>query len=156
MCILTVPPQGAAQGAAVRAVRALCLGLDCWCHCKLSLQVQLKALLFEWRALGSWPAGACRMPLWCCRCGCALKLLLVPLQGVRFGAGLLVLLQGVGAGYYCQRAVCIFATWVLLQGMLSECSVRYEAWAQVSLQGVAAGCLWQCGHWALMEITLMR
>ena len=83
MCILTVPPQGAAQGAAVRAVRALCLGLDCWCHCKLSLQVQLKALLFEWRALGSWPAGACRMPLWCCRCGCAFEALAGAAAGCR-------------------------------------------------------------------------
>jgi len=25
----------------------------------------------------------------------------------------------------------------------------------VWLQGVAAGCLWQCGRWALMEITFM-
>ena len=35
---------------------------------------------------------------------------------MRFGADLLVLLQGTGAGYYCQRAVCILGTWVLLQG----------------------------------------
>ena len=32
--------------------------------------------------------------------------------------------------------------------LLSECSVRYEAWVLVSLQGVAARCLWQCGCWA--------
>ena len=34
-----------------------------------------------------------------------------------FGAGLLVPLQGAGAGYYCQRAVCILGTWVLLHGI---------------------------------------
>ena len=32
--------------------------------------------------------------------------------------------------------------------LLSECSARYEAWVLVSLQGVAARCLWQCGCWA--------
>ena len=36
---------------------------------------------------------------------------------------------------------------------LLECSVHYEVWVLVWLQGVAAGCLWQCGRWALMEIT---
>ena len=36
--------------------------------------------------------------------------------------------------------------------LLSEYCVRYEAWARVlvSLQGVAARCLWQCGRWALI------
>ena len=75
----------------------------------------------------------------------------VPLQGaahcsgcccVRFGAGLLVPLQGAAVG-------CCF------RGLLSECGVRYEAWVLASLQGVAARCLWQCGHWALMEITFV-
>ena len=41
--------------------------------------------------------------------------------------------------------------------LLSEYCVRYEAWARVlvSLQGVAARCLWQCGRLALMEIMFM-
>ena len=36
--------------------------------------------------------------------------------------------------------------------LLSEYCVRYEAWARVlvSLQKVAARCLWQCGRWALI------
>jgi len=33
--------------------------------------------------------------------------------------------------------------------------VHYKAWVLASLQGVAARCLWQCGRWALMEITSM-
>ena len=48
-------------------------------------------------ALSSWPL----VPLGCCS-----RVLLL----VRSGAGMLVLLQGAGAGYYCQRAVCILGT----------------------------------------------
>ena len=126
MCILTVPPQGAAQGAAVRAVRALCLGLDCWCHCKLSLQVQLKALLFEWRALGSWPAGACRMPLWCCRCGCALKLLLVRLQGAAAGCALWSWPAGAAAGCGCRVLLSKGCLYLCNLGVATGYAVRVQ------------------------------
>ena len=48
------------------------------------------------------------------------------------------------------------ASWELgccYREVLSECSVRYEAWV-LSLWGVAARCRWQCGRWALMKMTL--
>ena len=44
-----------------------------------------------------------------------------------------VRLQGASARYYCQS----------YRLLLSECSVRFEAWVPVSLQGVAARCCWQ-------------
>ena len=87
------------------------------------------------RALWSWPAAAgCALELacWCC---CR-----VSLQCAASGLQVVLLVR---AGYYCQRAVCILGTWVLLQG------------TAVRVQCEAARCLWQCRHWALMEITFM-
>ena len=79
------------------------------------------------RVLWSLPTGSAG-----CRCRVSLQSLcffrvLLSECCVRFGADLLVLLQGTGAGYYCQRAVCILGTWVLLQG--AAVRVRCALWS---------------------------
>ena len=122
--------------------------------------------------------------VWCClewrvrfRCiaGCCFKVLLagllVPVQrpaagcrcsgAVRVGCALWSWHVGAAAGRFLpwrvplQRAVCFLGTSVLLQGPAVRVRCAHEAWVLVSLQGVAARCLWQSGRWALMEITFM-
>ena len=128
-------------------------------------------LLLKWRALSECFGGGLLVlegsAAGCASAGCWCRVLL---QGaVRVGVRASELLQGVAGRYRCR---------VLLQGaapgtacwcrckvvrrfgagcrvLLSECGVRYEAWVLVSLQGVAARCLWQCGRWARMEIMSM-
>ena len=142
----------------------------CWCLCRVLLHAAVKVACAV-RMLWRWPAGAggqcLAVPVQGAAAGCCCRVLL---QGaVRVGVRASELLQGVAGRYRCR---------VLLQGaapgtacwcrckvvrrfgagcrvLLSECGVRYEAWVLVSLQGVAARCLWQCGRWALMEIMFM-
>ena len=134
---MLVPLRGAAEDAAVRGARAL--ELACWCCCSVPLQgaVLKRRVRFGVGML---------VPLQGAVAGCCC-------QSVRFGASVLlqgaavwssvypvelactVPLQGAGGGYYCQRAVCILGTWVLLQGVAVRVRcVLCEAW----VHGVAA------------------
>ena len=109
-------------------------GASAGCCCRVLL------LLLEWRR----PAAGCR-------CSGA----------VRVGCALWSWHVGAAAGRFLpwrvplQRAVCFLGTSVLLQGPAVRVRCAHEAWVLVSLQGVAARCLWQSGRWALMEITFM-
>ena len=115
----------------------------CWCRCGVLLRMRLS----EGRALELACWCCCSVPLQGAVLKRRVRFgvgMLVPLQGavagcccqsVRFGASVLlqgaavwssvypvelactVPLQGAGGGYYCQRAVCILGTWVLLQGV---------------------------------------
>ena len=133
---------GAAAEQASSAAAAAHQHTSSYAYMPLGVLLQGAAAKVAW----SWHFGAVE--------GCSCR---VVLQGAvrvvcTLGAGMLaakVLLQGclitkvflhlsnlataTSTGYCCQNAVRAHETWVL-----------------VSLQGVAAGCLWQCGHWALM------
>ena len=76
-----------------------------------------------------------------------------------------MLLQGAAVSVECAlwtghagaTARCLQGA-VPLQGaacrvLLEQWCVRFGAGMLVLLEGVAARCLWQCGRWALMEIT---
>ena len=115
-----------------------------------------RVLLLEWCARFGGGLRRCRVPLQGAapgRCrvicvlfgagvlgavvGCGFRVLLD--WCVRFGAGMLVPLQD--AAGCCQSAVCAGAT-----GAAAKCG----CWRRCT---GAARCLWQCGLWALMEVT---
>ena len=66
---------------------------------------------------------------------------------VRFGAACRVLFQGAAKGCLCRvmlHGVLLFEWCARRCRMPLHGAARYEAWA--ALQGLAARCLWQCGH----------
>ena len=98
------------------------------CAAELGLCARLKRLLLC--ALWSWRAGAAAG----CRCE--------------------VLLGGAAVGVVCAvELACRCRCGVPLQGVAGGCPCRMLL--LVSLQGVAARCLWRCGRWALMEVTFL-
>ena len=137
---------------------AVTVVLACWCCCRVLLSKC--CVLWSWRA-GAAASGVCAVEL-ACRCRhcrvslscaaaeCFVRVLLSDCC-VRFGAGLLVPLQGA-VPLQCTAAACgcrvlllkgLSASWELgwcYRVLLSGCCVRYEAWVLVSLQGVAARC----------------
>ena len=185
---LLVPLQ--AQGAAVcrlqgapSELNALCaLELSCaGCRCKVLLsKCCLKAVDLGCRS-------GCRVPLQvaagsCCQSAVrALELgcwsgCRAPLQvaagpccqsAVRFGAWLLVPLQGAAAGCCCSVPLAgrafrrLFALWSFVaQGAVSKCCLRFGAWLLERLEGAAAGgsrvllseCCARFGAWLLVPL----
>ena len=74
----------------------------------------------------------------------------LPLQGVRFGAGVLVLLQSAAAKC-CFRVLLL--EWCVRFGASKDCLHLRNFCCQSAV--CAMGCLWQCGSWGAMEITFI-
>ena len=127
-CRCRVLPRSATSGcccwSGVCALEVACAAAGC--RCRVLLQGAV-----EWSVcFGAGVLGAV--------VGCGFRVLLLE-WCVRFGAGMLAPLQD--AAGCCQSAVCAGAT-----GAAAKCG----CWRRCT---GAARCLWQCGLWALMEVT---
>jgi hypothetical protein len=122
------------QGVALKMVCVL--ELACWCRCRVVCAVCRCKAPLQGVAAGC----RCRMPLQ----GYAVRVLRELwgwLAGAAAGRGCRVLLsKGLSAS---QELGCCYKVRALGTGLL------------LSLQGAAVRCLWQCGRWALLEITFM-
>ena len=165
---------GGHAGAAARcclhqggfAVACMCMYVCVYMCFRAVMLAPLRAAVrmcvrFEWRAcFGAgllWLAGAIggrclkltRVPWSCCK---------APLHGSRVSTSTARVQDGLWSWRWCPWGAVSGCGCTVLwsKGHLvlqTECSVRSEAWVLVWLQGVVARCVWQCGRWAVMEVT---
>ena len=114
---LLVPLQSAASGCCAAALLLLGAPAERCQSCGCRAAVRAMCTLWSWRA------GATAE---CCFCR--------PVQGA-------------GAGYYCQRAVCILGIWVLLQG--TAVRGRCALWSFGAGVAARGGCEMAMAVWAL-------